>query len=213
MQPLLHKDLGRIDVKHAHLRGEDQVIVVRNIVSGRSQPVAVEHCPHHVSVREKDGRRAVPRLHHRRIILIEILLVLGHAAVVDPRLRNRDHDGKRKLHAAHHHELQRVVQHRRVRSRRVDRREHLMELSLEASRLHRLLAGTHLVRISADRIDLTVVYHETVRMGSLPARRCVGAESGMHHGDRRLVILVLQILEEQAELSYEEHPLIDDRAA
>ena len=184
MQPLLHKDLGRIDVEHTNLRGKDQVVVIRDIVSGRPQPVAVEHCPHHVSVREKDGRRTVPGLHHCRVILIEILLVLGHAAVVHPRLRDRDHDGKRKLHAAHHHKFQRVVQHRRVRSRRVDRREHLVQLSLEAARLHGLLTGAHLVRISTDRIDLAVVHDKTVRMGSLPARGSVGAEPGMHHGDR-----------------------------
>ena len=111
MESLLHQDLGRIDVKHSHLRGKDQVIVIRDIVSGRTQAVAVEHGSHHVSIGEKDGCRAVPRLHHRRIILIEVFLVLGHAAVVHPRLRDRDHDSQRKLHSAHHHEFQSIIQH------------------------------------------------------------------------------------------------------
>ena len=111
MQTFFHEDPGRIDIQHSYFRREDQVIIVRDIVSRRTKAVAVKHRSHYISVREQDRSRAVPRLHHGRIILIEILLILGHAAVVHPRLRNTDHHCKRKIHTAHYHELKRVVKH------------------------------------------------------------------------------------------------------
>ena len=111
MQAFLHKDLGRINVQHSYFRREDQVIIIRNIVSRRAKTVAVKHCSHHITVREQDRSRTVPRLHHSRIILVEILLVLGHAPVVYPWLRDTDHHCKRKIHAAHYHKFKGVVEH------------------------------------------------------------------------------------------------------
>ena len=52
------------------------------------------------------------------------------------------------------------------------------------------------------------MYDNAVRMGTHPARIGVGTEAGMHGCDRRLVILILQILEELAQLFYQKHTLV-----
>src|SRR5699024_5774919 len=96
---------------------------------------------------------------------------------------------------------------------RIDRRKNFVQFSLQSSGLHRLFTGAHLIHISPDRIDLSVVYDKTVRMCPLPARRGIGTESGMHHGDRRLKILILQILKEPSQLTHKEHSFVNDRPA
>ena len=88
-----------------------------------------------------------------------------------------------------------------------------MQFILQHRGGHRLLTGQHLVGVSADGVDLAVVYDETVRMGSLPTWVRVRAEPGMHHGDCRFIIDILQIAEEGAELSYEEHTFVYDGTA
>ena len=88
-----------------------------------------------------------------------------------------------------------------------------MKLILQIRRLHIFLACKHLVGVAADRIDLTVMYDETVRMCSLPAWVRVGTETGMYHCNGRLVILALKITKEGAELSYQEHTFVYDGTA
>ena len=88
-----------------------------------------------------------------------------------------------------------------------------MKLTLQIRRFHIFLSCKHLISISTDGIDLTIVYHKAVRMCSLPARIGVCTESGMHHGDRRFIIRALQICKECAELSYKKHTFIYDRTA
>ena len=103
--------------------------------------------------------------------------------VVGPGLRNRHHDGQRKLHAAHNEEFQRVVQHGGVRTSGIYHRKHLVELSFQMVGRHGLLTGQHFVGISADRVDLTVVNDKTVGMRPHPAWIRVGAEPGVNHGN------------------------------
>ncbi len=88
-----------------------------------------------------------------------------------------------------------------------------MEIILQIGRCHCFLACQHFVCIAADRVDLPVMYNKTVRMCTLPARICVGAETGMYGSDRRFIIRTLQIGKEFAELSYEKHTLVDDGSA
>ena len=66
-----------------------------------------------------------------------------------------------------------------------------MKLTLQMLRFHVLFARQHLIGIAADGVDLTVVYHQTVRMGTLPAGVGVGGETGMYHSDSGFVILTL----------------------
>ena len=66
-----------------------------------------------------------------------------------------------------------------------------MQLTLQMLGFHVLFARQHLIGIAADGVDLTVVYHQTVRMGTLPAGVGVGRETGMYHSDSGFVILTL----------------------
>ena len=66
-----------------------------------------------------------------------------------------------------------------------------MQLTLQMLGFHVLLAGQHLIGIAADGVDLAVVYHQAVRMRTLPAGVGVRGETGMYHGNGRFVILTL----------------------
>ena len=66
-----------------------------------------------------------------------------------------------------------------------------MQLSFQMLGFHVLFARQHLIGIAADGVDLTVVYHQAVRMRTLPAWVGVGGETGVYHGDSGFVILAL----------------------
>ena len=210
-EPRLFDDMLRIDIENADLRGEDQLPVVRHIVSGRSQAVPVQRRTDDISVCENDRCRTVPRLHHRRVIVVEVLLLLRHETVVLPRLRNRHHHGERKVHTVHVHEFQRVVEHRRIRPRRRDDRVDLINVVMKDRRLHGLLAGEHAVYVAADRVDLPVVGDHSVWMRTVPGRRRVRRKTGMHDSDGSPIVRILQVGVESPQLAHEEHALIYDR--
>ena len=88
-----------------------------------------------------------------------------------------------------------------------------MQLSLQVIGFHRFLSGAHFIRIAADRIDFSVVYHKPVRMRSFPARICIRAEAGMNHRYSRFIVCILQIFKKHPQLSDQEHPLIDNCSA
>ena len=88
-----------------------------------------------------------------------------------------------------------------------------MKLSFEVRRFHIFLSGKHLVSISTNSIDLTVVYDKTVRMCSLPAWIGIGTESGMYHRNRRFILRILKISKEGTELTYQEHTFVDNGTA
>ena len=88
-----------------------------------------------------------------------------------------------------------------------------MELAFQVSGRHILLPGAHLIRIAPDRVDLTVVDDETVRMRPLPAWIRIGAEPGVDRRHGRLIVRILEIREEGPELSHQEHPFVYDGPA
>ena len=49
--------------------------------------------------------------------------------------------------------------------------------------MHSLLPGQHLIYISLDRIDLSIVDDQTVGVGPVPAGHGIGGETGMNNGD------------------------------
>ena len=177
MQPFLYKDPGRLDIQYAHLRRKNQVVVIGNIIPGRTKTVSVKHRAHHIAVREQNGGRSVPWLHHGSVVLIKVSLILRHTSVINPGLRNGNHHRKRKLHTAHYHKLQRIVQHSGIGTGCVYRRKNFVQFSFQTARLHRLFSRSHFICISPDCINFSVVHNKTVRMGSLPAWRCIGTES------------------------------------
>ena len=201
----------RIDIEDADLRGEDQLPVIRHIVSGRPQAVPVQCRADDISVCENDRCRTVPRLHHRRVIVVEVLLLLRHETVVLPRLRDRHHHGERKIHAVHVHKFQRIVEHRGIRPRRRDDRVDLINVVMKDRRLHGLLAGEHAVYVAADRVDLPVVGDHSVRMRAVPGRCRIRRKTGMHDSDGGPIVRILQIRVKSPQLAHEEHALIYDR--
>ena len=66
-----------------------------------------------------------------------------------------------------------------------------MQLTLQMLGFHVFFARQHFIGVAADGVDLTVVYHQTVRMGTLPAGVGVGGETGMYHSNGGFVILTL----------------------
>ena len=88
-----------------------------------------------------------------------------------------------------------------------------MQLIFQMGGFHGFLTRQHLIGITADGVDLTVVYDKAVRMCSLPARVRVGTETGVYHGDGRFIVFVLQIAKEGTQLSYQEHTFVYDGTA
>ena len=78
LQAALLHDLRRVDVEHADLAGHDHEVVVGDPVAAGPQAVAVEHRADDGAVGEGDRRRAVPRLHQRRVEPVEGALRRRH---------------------------------------------------------------------------------------------------------------------------------------
>ena len=174
VQTFLQYDMLFIDRQYTDFRCQHQRIIIGNIVTGRTQSVAVQDRTHDIAIRKYDGCRTVPRLHHRCIVLVKITDLLGDGIIVCPRLRNADHGSQRQFHATHYKEFQSIIQHGRIGSVTVYDRQYLMQVIPQMLACHVFLTRQHLIGITADRIDLTVVYNETVRVCTLPARVRVG---------------------------------------
>ena len=110
LQAALADDLGRIDVEHADLGGHDHEVVVGHPVAARPQAVAVEHGADHGAVGEGDARRAVPRLHHAGVELVEGAPVGVHLGVVLPRLRDHHQHGVVQRAAGEVQQLEHLVE-------------------------------------------------------------------------------------------------------
>ena len=78
MQPLLDQHVLGRDVEHADLGRHDHQVVLGDVVARRPQAVAIEHRADHRAVGERNRRRAVPRLHQRRVVLVERLPLRAH---------------------------------------------------------------------------------------------------------------------------------------
>ena len=212
-QAVLDEDVLRVAFQHAHLRGKDHAAVLGDVVAAGAQTVAVQHSAHHVAVREQDGGGAVPGLQHGGVILVEIALFLADVLVVLPRFRDGDHHGQRQVHAVHHHEFQRIVQHGGVGAGGVDDGQNFVHVVLHDGAGNALLAGQHGVGVALDGVDLAVVQDEAVGVGAHPAGVGVGGEAAVHHADGRFIVGVLQVGVEQAQVVHEEHALVHDGAA
>ena len=165
---LLEQDLLRRYVQHADLGGHDEAVVGRDEIAERPQAVAVEHRADAVAVGEGDEGGPVPRLHRRGVVVVEVPLLLRHPDALAGGLRYQRHhhvvDGPPRVH----HELEGVVDARRVALPRPDDREELGHVVAEQRRGHGGLAGDHPVDVPAQRVDLAVVDDVPVRVRQLP---------------------------------------------
>ena len=211
VQALLDGDVLRREVEHADLRRHDDDVVLGDVVARGAQAVAIEHGADDLAVAEGDGRRAVPRLHQRRVILVERAALGAHLLVVLPRLGDHHEHGVRQRPAAHVEELEHVVEGRRVRAPFADDGQDARKLLAEQVRLEQALARAHPVDVAAQRVDLAVVRDVAVRVGERPGGKRVGAEPLVHHRERALERGVAQVREHRRDLRGREHALVDQR--
>ena len=205
--PLLDDPLLRHRQAAAFRAHDDQIVRGDDVARG-PQPVAVERGADLPAVGEGDRRRAVPGLHHRRVVFVERAPRGIHQRVVLPRFRDHHHHRVRHRVAAHHQQLERVVEGRRVRLAGVNQRPDLVQIGAQDGRRYRALAGADPVDVAAHRVDLAVVADHAERMRQVPGREGVGRETLMHQRERRLDARVLQVEVVLADLVREQHALV-----
>ena len=210
--PLGDDVLGR-DVQHARLAGHDDAPVAGHGVAAGAEAVAVQRRADAHPVRERQRRRAVPRLHEARVVLVERAALRGHRGVPAPRLGDHHHHRVGQAAARQVEQLEHVVEDRRVRAVHVHGRQDLVEVLAEHRRPERGLAREHPVHVAAQRVDLAVVADVPVRVRPGPRREGVGREAGVDQAQRALEALVEQVRVEGQQLGGVEHPLVDDGPA
>ena len=189
-QPPAARDARVFLKERAGLGGEDQPPLVGQGAAQRAQAVAVQRGADHVAVAVQNGGGAVPRLHHRRIVAVEVAPRRRFRLPL-PRFRQQRHARERQGHATHVEKFQRVVQHLRVRAACLEDGQHAEHVLPQQRRAHRLFAGAHAVEVAADGVDLAVVQKQALRVRLRPAGEGVGGKAGVHHRQRRGVVLVL----------------------
>ncbi len=198
--------------QHAGFRSHDQLVVVGDDVARRAQAVAVEGRADLAAVGEGDRCRPIPRLHQRRMILVEGA-ALGLHQRVRPRLRDQHHHRVRQgIAAADDQEFERVVDARRIRLAGADQRHHLGQIGAQQVRRHRLAARRHPVDVAAHRVDLAVMADEPIGVRQPPGGEGVGRKALMHQRQRRHGQRVAQIVVEALDLRRQQQPLVDHRA-
>ena len=117
--------------QHAHLGGEHEEAVVGDEVARGPEAVAVERRADLAPVGESHGGRAVPRLHQRGVIFVEIAPLLVHQRIAGPGFRDQHHHRVGQRVAAAHQEFERVVEAGGVRLAFVGDRPQLRDVVAE----------------------------------------------------------------------------------
>ena len=194
----------------AGFRTQHHPVVLRHIVAGRAQAIPVQHAADHRAVAEADGCGTVPGFHHKGLVAVKILLILGHGRILLPGFRNHGNHGMRQGMPCHHEILQAVIKHGGITAGLIDYREHLFHIR-EKRRLGLAFPGVQPVDITPDRIDFPVMHNIAVGMGPGPAGEGIGAEAGMdqRHGCRKIKVGQVQI--KMPQLQGGKHSLIHNR--
>ncbi len=213
LEAVVDDDLGGIEVEHARLRREHEQPVARHLVAARAQPVAVERGAGLPAVAERDRGRAVPRLEHAGVELVERAQVVGHRRGLAPGGRDQHRERVRRRAAGEHEQLERGVERGRVAPAVVDQREQLGEVVAELRRAQLRLARVHPLHVAAHRVDLAVVREVVERMREIPRAERVGREARVHERHRRLDLGLAQIGVVARQLVGAEQALVGQRAA
>ncbi len=175
--------------------------VVGHRVAAGAQAVAVQDRADQGAVGEGHTGGAVPRLHERRVELVEGPALGVHLLVVLPGLRDHHEDGVGQRATAQVQQLQGLVEGRRVgRPGRADG-EQPLEVAGDQVGDELALARPHPVPVALDGVDLAVVGDQPVGVGQRPAREGVGGEPGVHQRQLGLEPAVRQVGEERLELA------------
>ena len=132
--------------------------------------------------------------------------------MIFPGLGNHHHDRVRQRAAVQGQELEAVVELRRVAAIFLDDRKDFFDVVAEKLRGQHALARVHPVLVAAQGVDLAVMDQVTIRVSPPPARKRIGAEARVHHGDGGFHLRIGQVRIESHELPRRQHALINDRA-
>ena len=212
LQAPLLDDFPLGNVEDAHFRSHHDMIVVGDDEARRPEPVAVERRAYLAAVGERHRRRTVPWLHQGRVVLVKRAAILVHQRIARPGFGDHQHHRVRERIAAHHEQLERVVERCGVGLAVVDQRPDLVEVVAQQRTRNALLSRADPVDVAAQRVDLAVVANEAKRMRQVPGRERVGRKPLVHHRERGDHALVLQVAVVVADLMREQHSLVDQRA-
>ena len=134
LQPHLLDHGGRVEVEHACLGRHHHEAVAGDPDAGRPKAVAVEDRADHRAVGEGHRRRAVPRLHQRRVVLVERPTRRVHRFVPLPGLRDHHQHGVRQAAATEVQQLEHFVEPRGVRRAGGADRDDLVEILTDRTR-------------------------------------------------------------------------------
>ena len=210
--PLLH-DAALVYRQHARLGGHHHEVVVGHDVARGAQAVAVQRGADRAPVGEGDRGRAVPRLEHRGVVLVERAPARVHQRVLLPRFGDHHHHRMRQRVAGHGQQFQRVVEGRGVGLPLEADRVELLQVVAQHRGLHHAFAGAHPAEVALDRVDLPVVRDHAVRVRQRPFREGVGGETLVRQRQRRYGARIGEILVIDAHLACQQQPFVDHRAA
>ena len=170
----LANSLGR-KLDHAHFARQHDEPVGRHHVAAGPQAVAVQGAANESAVGKHHGRRSVPRLHDRGVVLVERPLVGRNVIALPERLGNHHHQCMRRRAAGADQQLHGVVETGRVASARLKHREQLRHILDERGTVHALFPPLQPISVAAQGIDFAVVGDHAERLGQPPARKRVRA--------------------------------------
>mmetsp|Transcript_54993 Transcript_54993/g.128326 ORF Transcript_54993/g.128326 Transcript_54993/m.128326 type:complete len:542 (-) Transcript_54993:553-2178(-) len=183
-------------IHHAHLRGQDEPLVLGDVEAAWSETVAVQRGAELDTVGEADKSRTIPRLHQARQILVEGLLFGLHAVRVLPGLRDYHHDHLSQVTcSSSKQQLHHVVQEGRVTADVLVHREECVQGSSAEGRrvIHQRLACADGVPVAGQSVDLTVVGNASERVSTVPGREGVCGEPRVHNGKEGRAAFCLEV--------------------
>ena len=163
--------LGRVEGEDACLGGDDDSVIVSDEITCRAESVTVEHTSGIASVAEQQRRRAVPRLHKYRMILVERLQPRRNRVAVVERLRHEHCQSVRQAHPCHHEILEHIVERRRVAHAGLD--DGGKVTASEHRRVKHALAGLHPQAVALDSVYLTIVAEHPEWLCQRPCGECI----------------------------------------
>ena len=179
--------------QNPRLGAHDDQVVVGDAVARGAQAVAVQRGADLAAIGEDNAGRAIPRLQHGGMVLIEGSAALVHAAVLLPGLGDHHHHRLADRVAGHGQQFQAVVKSGGVGLAGETDRVELLQVGAEHRRRHHAFPGLHPVVVALDGVDLTVVRHIAVGVSQRPLWKGVGGETLVHQTQCRHAALILQV--------------------
>ncbi len=199
-----------LDIEHPHFGAHDHQIVLGHVITRRAQAVAVEHGAHANPIGKRNRGRTVPGLHQTAVILVKGPFGRIHAVVVFPRLRDHHHHGVGERTAPETEEFETVVEFGRVTAIFLNDRKQFGEIIAKELRGEFRLARMHPVFVAPQSIDLAIVNEIPVGMRAFPARKRVGAKTGVDDGQRRRHSGIQQIWIKHRHLKRGQHAFVNN---